>query len=207
MSTGGDFWGARVVEVKATDARTLSARVHGVAGSIVVIATRPANQRFFAFQVLAGDFRIKPGYHVANFFLDGAVNVADDEVTLFGGHGYTTGVGPYQLTSSGTLPAGLSLLTDYFLGLISTDVIAFYLTHNDAVKDTNRVDITAAVGGGGHTFNTVPNVNPVATNEDGQESLFVSSSTNGEVFVVAAPDRVSIRGTAGPARMVYWFLP
>lgn len=207
VSTGGDFWGARPIEVKATRSLTRSARVNAIVGSTIRNITRPADKRFLAFQVLSDGFNFKTGLHPNRIFFDADVNISTDEVTM-AGHFFTSGVGPWQLTTSGTLPAGLNLLTDYFIGAVTTGIVSFHLTHNDAVKDKNRVDITAASGGGVHTLGGLKSTNPSATNEDGQERQFYSAAnTNGNVQVVAVGNSFSIAGDQGTSNMVYWWLP
>ena len=83
-------------------------------------------------------------------FTDGNVTTATDRVAVTS-HGYTTGFA-CQLTTTGTLPAGLALLTYYFLNAIVANTLKFYLSVADALADTNAVDITAAAGGGTHTI-------------------------------------------------------
>ena len=85
-------------------------------------------------------------------FVDGDVTTGTD-VIADTAHGFTTGEGPVLLTSSGTLPAGLSLATDYWVIAVDANSIAFATNRANALADT-RVDITAAAGGGTHTVNT-----------------------------------------------------
>ena len=85
----------------------------------------------------------------AKDFEDGDVSVGDDEITEVG-HGYLTGA-KGQLTTTGTLPAGLSLLTDYFIIKVNDDTFKLAETLAKAEAD-DPVDITDASGGGTHTF-------------------------------------------------------
>ena len=85
-------------------------------------------------------------------FIDGDVTVGTDVVAETA-HGFVTGEGPVRLTSSGTLPAGLSLATDYWVIADSVNGLAFATNRANALADT-RVDITAAAGGGTHTIET-----------------------------------------------------
>ena len=82
-------------------------------------------------------------------FVDGDVTVGTDEVAETA-HGFTTGEGPFRLTTDGVLPAGLALLTDYWAIRIDDDNFKFALNRADALADVD-VDITAAAGGGTHT--------------------------------------------------------
>ncbi len=211
MSTGGDFWGGRPIEVKNIIAVTLSARVNAVFGTAVTHIVRPASApRFIAFQVLSNGFWIKPGYHPGRTFVDGDVTVGADTIDDTA-HGFTAGDGPYQITNSGgALPDGLAVLTDYFVGVVDDNTYTLHTVHSDAVKDKDRVDITAAAGGGTHTIAFMANANPSATNEDGQEAPFIDSTVGkgGELVSVSAmPEQLTVRGDNVASNMVYWFLP
>ena len=85
----------------------------------------------------------------ADTFLDANVTVGTDTITMTA-HGLTTGA-KGQLTTSGTLPAGLSLATDYFVIVTDADDIQLATSLANAQAGT-QVDITAAAGGGTHTF-------------------------------------------------------
>jgi hypothetical protein len=85
-------------------------------------------------------------------FVDGDVSVANNEVNI-ADHFYADEQGPFQLETTGTLPAGLSTGTDYYIvnsGLTGTpaaDYLGFSLTPGGA-----KVPITAAAGGGTHSI-------------------------------------------------------
>lgn len=65
------------------------------------------------------------------------VNVADNEITI-PSHGLNAGL-KGQLTSTGTLPAGLSLATDYFVLVVDEDTIQLSASLNGAAVDiTNQ---------------------------------------------------------------------
>lgn len=84
-------------------------------------------------------------------FVDGNVNTGTDIITVTA-HGYTTGSGA-ELTTTGTLPAGLTLTTLYFLRSVSANEITLHPSVSDAEANTNIVNITGAAGGGTHTIN------------------------------------------------------
>lgn len=81
-------------------------------------------------------------------FVDGDVTVAQDSITLTG-HAFQT-CDYVQLTTSGTLPAGLSLATDYYVIYVDANTIKLASTIENAALGT-PVTITAAAGGGTHT--------------------------------------------------------
>lgn len=82
-------------------------------------------------------------------FVDGDVSVANDTITLTA-HTLKTG-DLVQLTTTLTLPTGLSLATDYYVINIDANTIALATSYANALANT-RVDITAAAGGGTHTI-------------------------------------------------------
>lgn len=86
-------------------------------------------------------------------FVDGDVTVGTDLIAEVS-HGFNTG-DKVQLTSSGTLPAGLSLATDYYVILVDADSFKLAASESDAYAGS-PVDITAAAGGGTHTMTHFP---------------------------------------------------
>lgn len=146
MSSGGDFWNGRPIEVKNIDALTLSARVNGVFANAAAVITRPANRRFLAFQVLTDGFFIKPGYHPGRTFLDGDVTAASDEVGDTA-HGFTAGDGPYQLTSAGPVLAGTpGVIISTSPELLTRDA-GSWLTEGFAVNQTVTLGGSASNNG------------------------------------------------------------
>lgn len=81
-------------------------------------------------------------------FADGDVTVGTDSINSTA-HGLSTG-DIVQLTSSGTLPAGLALATDYYVIRVDADNFKLAASAIDA-ENGDAVDITAAAGGGTHT--------------------------------------------------------
>ena len=82
-------------------------------------------------------------------FADSNVVVLRDTIAI-AAHGYPVGL-KGQLTTTGTLPAGLSTGTDYFVIVVDAGNIQLAASLVDANAGT-AVDITAAAGGGTHTF-------------------------------------------------------
>lgn len=80
-----------------------------------------------------------------------AVSAAADTVTIVG-HEYPLGL-KVQLTTTGTLPAGLTVTTDFFLIIVDVDTLSFATTLANALAGT-AVDITDA-GTGTHTVEPV----------------------------------------------------
>jgi hypothetical protein len=86
-------------------------------------------------------------------FVDGDVDVGNDEIDNLTAHGFQTGEGPVTLTSSGTLPAGLATATKYWIIRIDANTIAFADSRADALAGSKHT-ITAAAGTGTHTIET-----------------------------------------------------
>lgn len=84
---------------------------------------------------------------VALTFLDAAVDVTADSIAI-PAHGLVEGQ-KLQLTTTGVLPAGLALATDYYVKVVDADHIQLSLTSGGAA-----VDITAAAGGGTHSVDS-----------------------------------------------------
>jgi len=72
---------------------------------------------------------------------DTDVNTTNDTIAITAGHGFTTGV-KVALTSSGTLPAGLSA-TNYYMIVVSSTLLKFATSQANAAAGT-AVDITDA---------------------------------------------------------------
>ena len=81
-------------------------------------------------------------------FVDGDVTAGDDTIDETN-HGLTTGQ-TITLTTTATLPAGLALLTTYYVIVVDADTYKFATTLANAIDGTD-VDITGAAGGGTHT--------------------------------------------------------
>lgn len=119
-------------------------------------------------------------------FVDGAVDVTNDEINI-NNHIYVDQQGPVMLTTTGTLPTGLALNTDYYIvtsGLVNSpagDWIGLSLTPGGA-----KVDITASSGGGTHSI-TLPS-------EQGDTFFGVVRGNGGNWFeLVVIKDHLDIR--------------
>lgn len=81
-------------------------------------------------------------------FVDADVNTGTDEITMTA-HPFSTG-DLVQLTTTGVLPGGLSLNTNYWVIRIDANTIQLAASLADSFAGT-FVDITSAAGGGTHT--------------------------------------------------------
>lgn len=84
-----------------------------------------------------------------------SVAAGADQLTLTT-HAYQTGDGPVQLTTTGTLPAGLALATDYWIIVDDANTVRLAATFAEAIDASpTAVDITDA-GTGTHTIVDTP---------------------------------------------------
>ena len=90
--------------------------------------------------------------HSVTFTADPVTNICTSI-----GHGFTTGIG-VQLTTTGTLPSGLSAGITYFVVVLSANTFSLSDTQAHAIADTHIIDITD-VGLGSHTSTEVNNPN------------------------------------------------
>lgn len=87
------------------------------------------------------------------------VTIADDTFTSSGSdnintataHGMLTGDGPFRLTTTGTLPAPLALLTDYYAEKLDANTFALHTSRADAIAGAAGV-VTTDTGTGTHTI-------------------------------------------------------
>lgn len=68
------------------------------------------------------------------------------EAAAIAAHGKTTGQGPYTLTTSGALPTGLAVDTDYWLIVVDSGNVAFATSYDNAIAGT-KIDLTGAGSG------------------------------------------------------------
>ncbi len=110
---------------------------------------------------------------VTDTFIDGDVTVGSDTINV-ATHPLVD-LQKVQLTSSGTLPAGLSLATDYYIIFVDSDNVKFASSRANAVSDT-AVDITAAAGGGTHIITSQSTL--ITIDANGSETIDGSLTKN-----------------------------
>jgi hypothetical protein len=114
-----------------------------------------------------------------------AKNFATTDVTVLANtitevaHGYTTGL-KGQFSTTTTLPAGLSLITDYFIVVVDADTYKVSDTLAHALAGTNIIDITDQ-GTGTHTFTPTAIAGASVTHQksnDGTNWTNIASATS-----------------------------
>ena len=113
-------------------------------------------------------------------YADDTFTAAATDIATNVAHGLLTGDGPFQLTSTGTLPAGLALATNYWIIRLTADTFSFASTLANALAGT-AVDITDA-GSGTHTIaDTLSTVRP-------DDPFTVTGTASGDWFSLELGD-------------------
>jgi hypothetical protein len=116
----------------------------GVPSEIIQLLTK--SDQYYLYRVMAWPTGIGTSSFV---FVDADVSTANDTITE-STHGYSTG-DPIDLSTTGTLPGGLSASTIYYVVAVDVDTISIATSAANAAIGT-VVDITSAAGGGNHTL-------------------------------------------------------
>lgn len=145
--------------------------------------------------------RVLIGSKAPQDFIPADVDTATDAITITA-HGFVTGDGPYQVSSTGTLPGGLAVSTDYFAIVVDADIFQLASNRTNALAGT-AIDITSQ-GTGTHTITGVQNVAfpPTNTVQDGSGGLLILP---GQSLVVPAPESFTVVGDTG-AILTYFFI-
>lgn len=122
------------VAAYTTDSTPTAAKIHN--GLVTDLNTVVGKNYLAAFALLV--------------YADHTFTAATSDIATSATHGLLTGDGPFRLTSSGTLPAGLALATDYWIIKIDTNTYKFASTLANALAGT-AVDVTDT-GTGTHTI-------------------------------------------------------
>lgn len=189
--------------------------VNVIVGEAPTVIIKPASGRgnFLWMVSEKNPFRVRIGDHskvvivaaaaidngnlAADTFVPGDVNTADDEVTLTA-HGFATDDGPFQLTTGTTLPAGLSLATDYFLIVVDVNTVQFSLTVSgaavgitDAGVGTHTLNIANAFTATAHGYVTgAADAGPLHINNDAADPPVPLTDKVGNYWVIRITDDV-----------------
>jgi hypothetical protein len=168
----------------ADTAYTLYGDISGIALSSVV------NLSALAFGGAMNDYT-----ESTHTFVDADVSVANDTVTE-ADHGLQTGQ-EIVLTTTGTLPTGLSADTTYYVIYVSSSTYQFATTYANAIAGTD-IDITAASGGGTHTAtyrSAVPTHFNVGSTDGDATNIFDDRGTGARYFNVGDATTVYLYGS------------
>lgn len=119
-------------------------------------------------------------------YVDKAFTAATTDICTAVAHGLNTGDGPFQLTTSGVLPTGLSLATDYWVIKLTADTFKFATNLANAMAGI-AVDISG-VGSGLHnitdTVNTVTLSQPPVATASAPGNWFSFETSNPALITV-----------------------
>lgn len=197
-----EFVGASGAMAPTLDALPISLSVDAVVGDAETLLTRPSTSppaRALAIVVEAGSFRVRPGDYREKVF---TADNTTDELTIAGGHDYSTGEGPLRLSvTGGTLPTGLAVDTDYWIIVVNATTFQLASSYDDALAGTAvsfSTDGTPTTNIGG-----MPDA-PTVTSSDGYQSVNFSAT---EPQILAAADKMTVAGADASSKLVYWWLP
>lgn len=122
------------------------------AGTLKVAASLADASTGTQIDIVSDTHTLTPVAAANKAFVDGNVTPGDDTIAI-ALHGFVDGQ-KVQLTTDGVLPAGLDLLTDYWVIVVDAGTIKLAASLADAVAGTPK-DITAAAGGGNHSVNPI----------------------------------------------------
>lgn len=182
----------------------LPLEVYHVSGTTPSVITRPSSSglvKKIALVLMAdkGNWRIRRGNNKTNTF-----TAATTDVCTASSHGYETGDGPFQLTTTDTLPAGLATSTNYWIIAIDDDTFKLASSKANATAGT-AVDVTDT-GTGTHTITGYPLVEtPSSSDTSGFGSLYLVQSQS---IIIPAVDSITVKGylVDSAAVLTYWWL-
>lgn len=139
------------------------------------------------------------------------VTLADDDFTASGAtltatsHAFLTGDGPVRLTTTNTLPAGLSTNTDYYIEKTGANTFELYTSREDAIAAGGGI-VTTDGGTGTHTLVDVQG----SANKDNDtrrcRHTFVGDLNEGNTITLAAQTSYMERINHSPLDLYYVLL-
>lgn len=199
------FGGQHLLSAEVLQALAIPKKVFHYVGTTVTVIERPIDAKAKVLVLIpeADNARIKIG----NFgSYDYAVDDAAEDTLSLSDHGFETGDGPFQLTTTDTLPAGSSAATNYWIIVPtdSTDTFKLATSYANAIAGT-AVDITNA-GTGTHTINGMVSVaeSPASSDANGSGSILLNTSIGIKAF--GAPEAFTIKGYDAATVVTYFWL-
>lgn len=205
----GIYEGARGIPPEAIGALQPSNRVNAVFGDTALVISRPGDERVLVLQCESGTFRFRPGNYAGEAFAAGDVTTGTDRITVTG-HSFTTGDGPYKMTTDTTLPEPFASTPDtlVYVRSIDANTIELYDSAEEALDEsgtTGIVDLTTQ-GVGNHNLGGPAGWAPAALTAaavtDGYGSGVLGA---GASLVLTPPDRLTVVGFSAADALTYWF--
>lgn len=215
-----ELWGQKNLTAESIGGNAaipLGGKINHLVGVTATEISKPAGAKAIVLQVEVTGFRIKAGRHLARAAAAASWNITTNRATLTA-HGYQTGDGPLQLTTTTTLPAGLSLATDYWIYVVDANTVSFCTSHAFAtrrkqsplggadqglVDDPIVVDFTTQ-GTGTHTVGgTTGFATPGASVTTGLGAWLKVPTDHYTLFTGEA---ITCVGSGAGSILTYWFL-
>jgi len=183
----------------------LSDEMNVIVGTGVTTILKPTDAEILYLKCTTDEFIAVLGWRGASDFTS---TFADDTITLTGTNAASRADGPFQLTTTGTLPAGLALTTDYWLiedkgidGNPVTDIFKLALTRADAL---NGVVVTITDDGSGtHTITGTAISVQASTLQDGLANFEIKE---GDGIIAIRSADLTVLGSDAASRLNYWYL-
>jgi hypothetical protein len=172
-------------------------KVDHIVGVTPIVLVKPANVSQLHVLCDRYAFRLRPGaFNAATF------TAATTDILTVNNHGYENAAGPFYLTTTTTLPAGLALATPYWIMKLDPNTFKLASSEANAIAEI-AVDITTT-GTGTHTIDGMPALEmPTVTTINGQGTLYL---VEGQSVPLNAPSKVTVKGYNSAAVLTYWWV-
>lgn len=196
------LYGQSGQNLEKTNADVVSNLVYHEAlqNTIKKLITKPSGASFLTLIAEAQSFRYVIGDAVG-FTVASSTDVDATANTITkADHGFSTGLGPIQASTSSALPGGLSTSTNYWVIVVDDDTFQLASSEANAHAGT-AINLTDA-GTGNQTFARPLPGTPNADVTNGAGSLPLAA---GATKTLAGPDSVTVMALADSAILTYYW--
>lgn len=190
----------RVLNQEQVRALAVGSAINAFYGTTSGLITRPAKASLLVLKAEKGNWRIRIGRYTAFTF-----TAATTDICTATAHSMKTGHGPVRLTTSGTLPAGLALTTDYWIVRLTDNTFNFASSAANAEANTPVIIDITDTGSGTHTIaDGMPAVDAVGaaiSNGSGGWGLVEGKETQ-----LPGPSFVTVKGFAADSALSYYWI-
>ena len=177
--------------------------VNSIVGTATTVLSKPTGASALVLCAETNNFRVRSGDASQKVF--STVDFTTGKITL-NGHGYFTGFGPIQLTTDGTLPAGLALATDYWVIVVDVNNIQLASSKANAEANTPVPIVLTTNGTGNQTIgDSMPLAEaPAATTTNGANGILVRAT---DMYCrVVECNKVTVKGYAAGSVLTYYWI-
>lgn len=185
---------------EALGALPIGGKIYHYIGNSPEVIARPAGKKMLIIHAENDNARVRIGRMISEF------GFSDEDILEREAHGLETGDGPFVLTTTDALPAGLATSTDYWIIRLDADTFSFAASYADALDGT-AVNVTDA-GTGEHTYDAISAVTevPASSDTEGNGSFLLSAAVMPRPVVFTAPEHFTIIGYDAATAVTYWWL-